>query len=79
MLKMEADYILRKDWADSKNELLEEQLAKILTKLELTAKQLKKERIEAEERQKYRTKLTDKEALLSKAISAASGHHSTTP
>ncbi|MAU17594.1 MAG: hypothetical protein CMH46_18870 [Muricauda sp.] len=52
MLKMEADYILRKDWADSKNELLEEQLAKILTKLELTAKQLKKERIEAEERQK---------------------------
>ncbi|MFN3137688.1 MAG: hypothetical protein ACE37L_08370 [Allomuricauda sp.] len=49
MLKMEADYILRKDWADSKNELLEEQLAKILTKLELTAKQLKKERIEREE------------------------------
>ncbi|SDQ23585.1 hypothetical protein [Flagellimonas zhangzhouensis] len=49
MLKMEADYFLRKDWADNKNELLEEQLAKILTKLELTAKQLKKERIEREE------------------------------
>ncbi|WP_197062574.1 hypothetical protein [Muricauda sp. MAR_2010_75] len=50
--KMDADYSATKKWTDNKNELLEEQLVKILTKLELTAKELKKERIEREERRK---------------------------
>lgn len=50
--KMDADYSATKEWTDNKNELLEEQLVKILTKLELTAKELKKERIEREERRK---------------------------
>jgi len=69
ILSFKIDEYPEKEFNDSSNQMLEEQLPKILTKLELVSEKLKKDREERENWQReYRKKLEAEEAIKKRKI-----------
>lgn len=69
ILSFKIDEYPEKEFNDISNQMLEEQLPKILTKLELVSKKLKKDREEREIRQReYRKKIEAEEAIKKRKI-----------